>query len=167
MRPAFPESSLDARLSDTAWRPSLGAWPEKNGVRCRVWAPEHPRVDVVWEEARGSRSAALARLDDGSFTGLIEEIAPGTRYRYRLSGDRLLPDPASRFQPEGVHGPSEVIDPFAFRWTDESWTGLPLNDLIIYELHVGAFRGCAPERSQPSTSDRLARALHFSVASGF
>ena len=89
MPPAFPESSLDARLSDTTWRPSLGAWPEKNGVRFRVWAPEHPRVDVVWEEARGSRWAALVRLDDGSFTGVIEEIGPGTRYRYRLSGDRL------------------------------------------------------------------------------
>src|SRR5262245_3762666 len=139
MSPAFVESILDARLSDTAWRPSLGAWPEKNGIRFRVWAPDHPRVEVVWEESRGTRSAALERLDDGTFTGLIGEIVPGTRYRYRVSNDRLLPDPASRFQPEGVHGPSEVIDPAAFRWTDRSWTGVALADLIIYELHVGTF----------------------------
>jgi len=96
-------------------------------------------VEVVWEGVRGTEAAALERLGDGTFTGLVEDAAPGTRYRYRLSGDRLLPDPASRFQPEGVHGPSEVVDPFAFQWTDENWAGRPLADLIIYELHVGTF----------------------------
>jgi maltooligosyltrehalose trehalohydrolase len=136
---AFSPSSVVHRLSETAWRPSLGAWPEKDGIRFRVWAPDHPGVDVVWDDPRGSRSAPLARLDDGTFAGLVGDIGPGGRYRYRLSDDLLLPDPASRFQPEGVHGPSEVIDPFSFRWTDESWTGLPLSDLIIYELHVGTF----------------------------
>jgi maltooligosyltrehalose trehalohydrolase len=139
MRRAFPEPTLDARLKESAWRPSLGAWPTPDGVRFRVWAPEHSRVEVVWDDARGMRSAALERIDDGSFSRLVGEVGPGTRYWYRLSGDRLLPDPASRFQPEGVHGPSEVIDPFAFGWTDDSWTGRPLTDLIIYELHVGTF----------------------------
>jgi maltooligosyltrehalose trehalohydrolase len=139
MSRAFPQSTVDTRRNEAAWRPSLGAWPEKDGARFRVWAPDHPRVEVMWEESRGTRSAALERLDDGTFTGVVAEIVPGTRYRYRLSNDRLLPDPASRFQPEGVHGPSEIIDSAAFRWTDQSWTGVPLGDLIIYELHVGAF----------------------------
>jgi maltooligosyltrehalose trehalohydrolase len=139
MRPTFPESTLDVQLKAAGWRPSLGAWPVANGVRFRVWAPDHPRVEVVFEDAGRTRSVPLERLDDGSFSGLIDQAGPGARYRYRLSGDRVLPDPASRFQPEGVHGPSEVVDPFAFQWTDESWTGVALADLIIYELHVGAF----------------------------
>jgi len=115
MRPATPEPSLARRLNDAAWTPSLGAWPERVGVRFRVWAPEHPRVDLAWEDARGPRCASLERRDDDTFTGLIDDIGPGTRYRYRLSNELLLPDPASRFQPDGVHGPSEVIDPLAFR----------------------------------------------------
>ena len=58
---------------------------------------------------------------------------------YRLDRGPSYPDPASRFQPEGVHGPSEVIDPLAFRWSDETWPGLTIDDLIVYELHVGAY----------------------------
>jgi len=139
MRPAFPSSRIDARLRDSLWRPSLGAWPEENGVRFRVWAPEHSHVEVVWEDTRTARQATLDRLDDGTFSALVEGLGPGTRYRYALANGLVLPDPASRFQPEGVHGPSEVIDPFAFQWTDGSWTGHPLADLIIYELHVGTF----------------------------
>jgi 1,4-alpha-glucan branching enzyme len=139
MRPGSPQSGFERRLNDATWAPSLGAWPCENGVRFRVWAPAHQTVEVVCEGSRGARCAALERLDDGTFSGLVEDIGPGIRYRYRLSNDRLLPDPASRFQPQGPHGPSEVIDPFAFRWTDGSWTGLPLADLIVYELHVGTF----------------------------
>jgi maltooligosyltrehalose trehalohydrolase len=154
MRHAVRESTLDERLRDAAWQPSLGAWPAPDGVRFRVWAPDHPRVDVVWEDARARHTAALERLDDGSFSGLIGEAGPGMRYRYRLSDDRLLPDPASRFQPEGVHGPSEVIDPLAFSWTDDNWTGVPLADLIIYELHVGTF-------SEPGTFAGVERRLDY------
>ena len=63
----------------------------------------------------------------------------GTRYQYRLDGERYRPDPASRYQPEGVHGPSVVVDPSDFPWTDQAFRGHALADLVLYELHVGTF----------------------------
>jgi maltooligosyltrehalose trehalohydrolase len=75
----------------------------------------------------------------GYFDVTVSGIKPGARYRYVLDGQKERPDPASRFQPEGVHGPSEVIDPEAFQWSDGNWEGVPFHQLIIYELHVGTF----------------------------
>jgi maltooligosyltrehalose trehalohydrolase len=75
----------------------------------------------------------------GYFDVRVSGIKPGARYRYVLDGQKERPDPASRFQPEGVHGPSEVIDPEAFQWSDGNWGGVPFHQLIIYELHVGTF----------------------------
>jgi maltooligosyltrehalose trehalohydrolase len=80
----------------------------------------------------------LTRSNDGYFSGTCDDVAPGSRYFYRLKGGAERPDPASRFQPEGVHGPSQVISP-AFPWTDQDWGGLSLVNYVIYELHVGAF----------------------------
>ena len=77
---------------------------------------------------------------------------PGIRYRYRIDGDTLVPDPASRFQPEDVHGPSEVIDPMAYRWGDEGWRGIPAERLVFYELHVGTF---TPEGTFAAARARL------------
>src|SRR5262245_22664232 len=83
----------------------------------RVWAPAAHSVEVVLQ---AGEAVALAAERGGYFSGLAE-ATPGSRYQFRLDGiDRLLPDPASRFQPEGPHGPSEVVDPYAFRWTDEA-----------------------------------------------
>jgi maltooligosyltrehalose trehalohydrolase len=122
------------------WEPSLGAWPEQDGVRFSVWAPEEPRIEVEWTEPGGERRLyTLDRHADGKHGGFVPNLPVGTRYRYRLSGDRHLPDPASRFQPEGVHGPSEVIDAGAFIWNDAHWAGIPRTELILYELHVGTF----------------------------
>ena len=82
----------------------------------------------------------MKREPDGYFSAVVAEAGAGTLYRYRLDGeDYLYPDPASRFQPEGPHGPSEVIDPEAFHWTDFSWQGVPLEGQVIYELHLGTF----------------------------
>jgi len=75
----------------------------------------------------------------GYFELMVSGVEPGARYRYVLDGQKERPDPASRFQPEGVHGSSEVIDPEAFQWTDDGWAGIPFHQLIIYELHVGTF----------------------------
>ena len=80
----------------------------------------------------------MQRLDGGYFTAAVEEIAPGARYLYCLDGRSKRPDPASRFQPEGVHGPSEVVDS-DFAWTDHGWPGIPLEQYVLYELHVGTF----------------------------
>src|SRR4051812_24165800 len=108
------------------------------GAHARVWAPRRRRVEVVLEDAR--RSVALERGADGYFAGLVPEARAGTRYRFRLDGESALyPDPVSRFQPEGPHGPSQVIDPGAFAWTDHNWRGVQLAGAIIYELHIGTF----------------------------
>ena len=76
---------------------------------------------------------------DGWFEGRAPGIGAGARYRFRLPDGRLLPDPASRFQPEGVHGPSMVVDPAAYAWHDGDWRAPPLDSLTFYELHVGSF----------------------------
>jgi maltooligosyltrehalose trehalohydrolase len=77
--------------------------------------------------------------NDGEFTAFAEGVRAGADYLYRVDGERGLPDPVSRWQPAGVHGPSRVVDPGAFAWTDRSWRGIPLEQYILYELHTGTF----------------------------
>src|SRR5262249_32261815 len=81
----------------------------------------------------------LLRESSGCFTGFAEGVRAGARYKYRLDGGDAFPDPISRFQPLGVHGPSEVIDGHAFLWTDGGWQGVSLPRQVIYELHPGTF----------------------------
>jgi maltooligosyltrehalose trehalohydrolase len=111
------------------------------GVHFRVWAPRARRVGVVLEQGGGASDVVELGVDDnGYFSGMAPQAAAGTLYRYRLDDDeRLLPDPASRFQPEGPHGPSRVVDPSAFTWSDDGWPGLRLPGQVFYELHVGTF----------------------------
>ncbi|HEU5040378.1 MAG TPA: malto-oligosyltrehalose trehalohydrolase [Gemmatimonadales bacterium] len=116
---------------------AIGAIPGSDGVRFRVWAPEAARVEVVLDAGEGVYP--LQREDGGYHVGVVRQAGVGSRYRYRLDGGPRAPDPASRSQPEGVHGPSEVVDPEAFAWTDAGWPGLDPDDLVIYELHVGTF----------------------------
>jgi maltooligosyltrehalose trehalohydrolase len=94
-------------------------------------------VDVLMAETGAVHP--LTPEADGMFSGWVTDAAPGHRYRYRLNGGDAYPDPASRFQPDGVHGPSMIVSPWTFEWTDGRWTGVPLADLVIYELHVGTF----------------------------
>ena len=107
--------------------------------RCffRVWSPLASSVDLLLLDSHKG-SLPLNNTGEGYFEAEAENVAPGTLYRYRLDGSKERPDPASRFQPEGVHGPSQVIDP-AFLWEDSCWFGLPLQRYVIYELHVGTF----------------------------
>jgi maltooligosyltrehalose trehalohydrolase len=119
------------------WRLPLGANVVEGGVEFRVWAPASERVDVI---VYGPDAEAVHPLDaeaGGWFRGVVEGLGAGARYKYRLDGADAFPDPASRSQPDGVHEPSEVVDPSAFRWTDDGWSGVPLDDLSIYEVHVG------------------------------
>ena len=121
------------------WRPRSGANVTNEGVDFAVWAPNATRVEVELIDAGGSSAfVALRAQGDGRFTGIMREAGPGTRYRYRLDGAACYPDPYSRYQPEGVHGPSQVIDPEAFVWTDDDWPGVSAENQVIYELHVGA-----------------------------
>ncbi|MEZ4552592.1 MAG: malto-oligosyltrehalose trehalohydrolase [Dehalococcoidia bacterium] len=118
------------------WTRRLGAWPEGGGVQFRVWAPNATRVNVRIEGA--GRQVALEPQDGGYHSIHVAGLPSGARYSYLLDGRGPFPDPCSRFQPEGVHGPSEVVDP-AFEWTDSAWHGLPLAALVTYEMHVGTF----------------------------
>jgi maltooligosyltrehalose trehalohydrolase len=102
----------------------------------RVWAPRCRRVEFVID--RGE-SHELTRGEDGIFERTVSGVSAGTRYWFRLDGDRLRPDPVSRFQPDGPHGPSEVIDPDAFKWTDQAWAGVKPAGQVLYEMHVGTF----------------------------
>ena len=123
----------------TAWQPSLGAIPTAAGTRFSVWAPAASTLDLVVESGAALPVRPLDRHDDGIFRGTFADLPPGTRYRYRVNGAGPFPDPASRYQPDGVHGASMVVDPHAFQWHDQSWRGVSLPDLVIYELHVGTF----------------------------
>jgi maltooligosyltrehalose trehalohydrolase len=120
------------------WRPTLGALPVSEG-RClfRVWAPRRRRVDLQIVAPR-ERVIPMKAAPLGYFELQIEDAPPGTRYFYRLDDEVDRPDPASRSQPDGVHGPSEIVDR-QFAWSDQSWHGLPLERYILYELHVGTF----------------------------
>jgi maltooligosyltrehalose trehalohydrolase len=110
------------------------------GVHFRVWAPRRRRVEVVFEAASAPKPFALEEEEGGYFSGLAEGAGEGALYRFRLDGgDYLYPDPASRFQPEGPHKASRVVDPARFRWTDDGWRGASLKGQVVYEMHVGAF----------------------------
>jgi maltooligosyltrehalose trehalohydrolase len=119
--------------------------PHSRGVHFRVWAPEHKRMEVVIEcnEASGfnpeSKAFSLELETWGYFSGLVEEAEDSSLYRYRLESGELCPDPASRFQPKGPDGPSQVVDPAKFRWTDDCWPGSSLKGQVLYEMHIGTF----------------------------
>jgi maltooligosyltrehalose trehalohydrolase len=106
-----------------------------DGVDFRVWAPDRQKVSVVI----GSEEHRL-QPDGGYFQGIVKTAGAGTRYRFRLDDDETLyPDPASRFQPEGPHEASEVIDPKSYRWSDGDWRGVDKKRLVISEMHIGTF----------------------------
>jgi maltooligosyltrehalose trehalohydrolase len=111
------------------------------GVDFRVWAPKRTRVEVVLEGGPGApQSRTMLAECDGYHCAVAPEARAGTRYRFRLDGGpTLFPDPASRLQPEGPHGPSEVVDPSVFTWSDAAWPGVELARQVLYEMHVGTF----------------------------
>lgn len=110
-------------------------------VHARVWAPRCRSVEVVLTTPDGSPGAAtsLESEGDGYFSGPVRDASVGSLYLLRLDGGRSYPDPASRFQPAGPHGPSQVVDATRYPWTDASWNGVALPGQVIYELHVGTF----------------------------
>jgi maltooligosyltrehalose trehalohydrolase len=116
----------------------LGATPVPDG-RCtfQVWAPQARRVEVRLVDS--GRIEPLLASGDGHFAATLSQVEPGAAYLYRLDGDKERPDPASRDQRNGVHGPSRVCDLGSYQWRDHRWRGVPLRDYVIYELHVGTF----------------------------
>jgi maltooligosyltrehalose trehalohydrolase len=117
------------------WHLSYGATVADSGVRFRVWAPELGSLSLQL-----SQGAAIAMHRDGEdFELTVPDAQPGDDYSFLFEDGRLRPDPVSRFQPHGVHGSSQVVDPKAFVWSDRNWKGIALSDYILYELHVGTF----------------------------
>ncbi len=118
---------------------SVGAelQPQKAGTHFRVWAPGHRSVKVVFEDGRAP--TALRTEMNGYFSGFVADATAGAKYKYELDGKEAYPDPASRYQPSGPHGFSQVVDPYAFAWSDKDWPGVTLAHQVIYELHLGTF----------------------------
>jgi maltooligosyltrehalose trehalohydrolase len=120
-----------------AGRFPLGAVYQGEGKTAfQVWAPEKEKVQLRMAGPQ-ERDLDLTKTDNGYHRAVVEGVEPGARYFFRIDG-KDLPDPVSRYQPEGVHGPSEVVDP-EFVWEDVAWFGWPLSQYTVYELHVGTF----------------------------
>jgi len=115
--------------------PFHGAIVDGASTTFRVWAPDVDRLTLVLDD----RSLALPAVGDGVFERSDVDAPPGTRYRLRPDDEGPFPDPAGRFQPAGVHGPSEVVAPGTYDWGDGDWSGVAREELVLYELHVGAF----------------------------
>lgn len=114
----------------------LGALRARGESLFRVWAPQASAVEVVFDDAP-ERPLALKREPDGYFSGTTSEQI--SLYKYRVDGTGPWPDPCSRFQPQGVHGPSLIVDPTAFKWSDAQWRGARLAGQVLYEMHIGTF----------------------------
>jgi maltooligosyltrehalose trehalohydrolase len=122
------------------WNPAIGAIPLDNGgVFFRVWAPRVKELSLRLISGGASRIVPLNHEDNGYFSATVAGAGEGDLYYYMLDNGTERPDPASRFQPEGVHGPSQVVDQGKFSWSCREWRGRPLAEYIIYELHVGTF----------------------------
>ena len=130
----------------------FGAVPVRGGVRFRVWSPAARTLTLVVHDGDAAGVYTLPRGEDGVFDRRVDGAAAGNHYSYRIDDGDDRPDPASRFQPHGVHAPSEIIDASAFRWTDQRWAGRAPADHIIYELHVGTF---SPEGTFTGAASRL------------
>ncbi len=122
------------------WQLDIGATVLEDGkVRFKVWAPRADGISVRIVSAAETRLISLSREERGYFSAVVDGVRAGDRYLYLLDEGTERPDPASRFQPDGVHGPSQVVDSRSFSWTDGAWKGRPLHEYILYELHVGTY----------------------------
>jgi maltooligosyltrehalose trehalohydrolase len=134
--------------------PYCGALAQADGdVHWRVWAPQAERVELVLLVGEAHQRHVMVREAHGYFSYTASHIAAGQRYAYRLDGGPERPDPASRWQPDGVHRPSAVLRPAQFVWSDDAWQGVQRSDLVLYELHVGTF---TPEGTFTAIIPRLA-----------
>jgi len=144
---------------DRTWHLEFGANPAQDGVNFRVWAPLATSLSVCVTHPYDALFP-MDRNAGGTFTAFARHLTSGAQYYYQFDRNRRRPDPVSRFQPRGVHEVSEVVDPSAFAWTDGNWKGLPIEDLLIYEVHTGTF---TPEGTFDGLIDRLPYLLELGV----
>jgi maltooligosyltrehalose trehalohydrolase len=130
-----------------------GAELHEGGVRFRLWAPNQTHIGLAIDDRE---PVSMAHQPEGWFELVTVGAHPGSRYRYVLQDGMQVPDPAARFQPEDVHGPSEVIDPTAYDWKDADWRGRPWNETVVYELHIGTFTPEGTFRAAIGKLDHLA-----------
>ena len=132
---------------------------DDGSVRFRLWAPSARRVDVFVE--RPSATLPMHAAGDGWFELVTDHAGSADFYWFRIDGEQRVPDPASRFQPQDVDGPSQVIAPDGFDWHDNLWRGRPWEEAIIYELHVGTFTrvGTLASAQNASTTSRSSGSL--------
>jgi maltooligosyltrehalose trehalohydrolase len=126
----------------------VGAQLHEDGASFRVWADSHSAVSVLIKDQRHP----LAPQPNGYFQGHVSGARAGDAYSFFLDAEGPFPDPASRFQPDGPHGPSQIVDPKAFAWTDQTWSGINLSHQVIYEFHLGTF---TPEGTWRSALQQL------------
>jgi maltooligosyltrehalose trehalohydrolase len=130
-------------------------------VRFRLWAPGARKVDLALDDGKGvAQILPMSRLEDGYYEIVTDEARAGSLYRYRIDGENEVPDPASRLNPQDVHGPSQVVDPTEFDWTDEGWHSRPWHEAVVYELHIGTF---SPEGTFAGVQARLDHLVELGV----
>jgi maltooligosyltrehalose trehalohydrolase len=129
---------------------------EDGTAQFRLWAPAATDIEVEITQGQNRIGAALAVAEGGWFRGAVGNVHVGARYGFRIDGGVLVPDPASRFNPEDVHAPSMVVDPLAFSWGELAWNGRPWEQAVIYELHVGTFTQEGTFRAAIDRLDHLA-----------
>ena len=136
----------------------IGADFKANQTTFRVWAPFAKKMQL---KIQGSEPAQheMEPDDKGYWQKVLPQVKAGTQYKFAINGEDDKPDPASKAQPEGVHGASAVVD-LDYKWTDQQWKNLPLQDYIIYELHVGAF---TPRRTFAGIIEKLDYLLDIGV----
>ncbi|SCX84086.1 maltooligosyl trehalose hydrolase [Nitrosospira sp. Nsp13] len=130
----------------------FGAQIAEQGVRFRLWAPGCDRVALCVTAGQDERAFSMDSCGGGWFELITSHASAGTRYRFEVNGGLRVPDPASRFNPDDVHGASEVIDSADFDWQDAAWRGRPWKEAVVYELHVGTF---SPEGTFTGVMERL------------
>ncbi len=145
--------NIDERSNDVNL-PEFGARPlSSGGVRFSLWAPEAAQVELLVGSAGSPEAVHTVAADtDGWHNLTLPDLGAGALYRWRINGELPVPDPASRFNPEGPHGASEVIDPDAFAWDDGGWQGRPWSEAVLYEMHIGTF---TPEGTYRAAETRL------------
>jgi maltooligosyltrehalose trehalohydrolase len=112
----------------------------RGGVSFRLWAPSVRKLELELIDPEGARQRVpMTAQDDGWYATVTDRASAGTLYSYRVDDRQDVPDPASRFQPRGVHGPSQVVDPFGYSWRVDGWRGRPWHEAVVYEMHIGAF----------------------------
>jgi maltooligosyltrehalose trehalohydrolase len=130
----------------------FGAQIEGHGVRFRLWAPGARRVEVIIQDGGKEKIFPMNRRPAGWFETTVPGASDGTLYLYRIDESTRVPDPASRFQPRDVEGPSEVVNPDAYRWANNRWPVVPWHETVLYEVHVGTF---TPEKRYEGVLSRL------------